>query len=86
MRGRTFSILGLVLFIGGFALVIWARHGGSPAPDAATGQVTEIAQGRFATPIYVTALRADLNIAGIVAILIGVALAALPASVGRRRK
>jgi hypothetical protein len=60
--------------------VIWAHHGGSPAPDAASGRTVEIAQGHFTTPIYVTPLRADLNIAGIVALLIGVALAAFPAS------
>jgi hypothetical protein len=57
-----------------------AHHGGSPAPDAASGRTVEIAQGHFTTPIYVTRLRADLNIAGIVALLIGVALAAFPAS------
>jgi hypothetical protein len=46
----------------------------------------EIAQGHFTAPMYVTPLRADLNIAGIFAVLIGFALAALPNSARRRRK
>ena len=85
MPGRIFSIIGAVLFIAGFALVIWAHHGQSPAPDPATGQVAEIAQGHFTAPAYVTPLRADLNIAGILAILVGFSLAAFPASVRRRK-
>jgi hypothetical protein len=85
MPGRIFSILGAALFIGGFALVIWAHHGQSPVPNPETGQVAEIAQGHFTAPAYVTPLRADLNIAGIISILIGFSLAAFPAS-GRRRK
>jgi len=36
--------------------------------------------------MYVTNLRADLNIAGILGVLIGFALAAFPASGRRRRK
>ena len=85
MPGRIFSILGGALFIGGFALVIWAHHGKSPVPNEATGQVAEIAQGHFTAPMYVTPLRADLNIAGIVAVLIGFSLAAFPASMRRRK-
>lgn len=85
MTGRTLSALGLVLFAGGFALVIWAHHGQSPSPNAETGQLVEIAQGHFTAPMYVTALRADLNIAGILAVLIGFALAALPSSTRRRK-
>lgn len=85
MPGRIFSILGAALFIGGFALVIWAHHGQSPVPNPATGQLTEIAQGHFTAPMYVTPLRADLNIAGIFAVLIGFSLAAFPASIRRRR-
>jgi len=85
MPGRIFSIIGLILFAGGFALVIWAHHGQSPAPDPTTGQVVEIAQGHVSAPMYVTPLRADLNIAGIFAILIGFSLAAYPASVRRYR-
>ena len=85
MPGRIFSIIGAVLFIGGFALVIWAHHGQSSVPNPATGQVTEIAQGHFTAPMYVTLLRADLNIAGIISILIGFSLAAFPASVRRPR-
>jgi hypothetical protein len=84
MPGRIFSILGAILFAGGFALVIWAHYGQSPTPNPVTGQMVEIAQGHFSAPMYVTPLRADLNIAGIVAILIGFALAAFPASVRRR--
>ena len=80
-----FSLLGLIFFAGGFALVIWAHRGQSPAPNPATGQVVKIAQGHFSAPMYVTPLRADLNIAGIFAILIGFALAALPTSTRRRR-
>jgi hypothetical protein len=85
MPGRIFSIIGSVLFAGGFALVIWAHHGQSPTPNPATGQVVEIAQGHLSAPMYVTPLRADLNIAGIVAILIGFSLAAYPASARRRK-
>ena len=85
MPGRILSILGLVLFAGGFALVIWAHQGQSPMPDPATGRVVEIAQGHFSAPMYVTPLRADLNIAGILAVLVGFALAALPTSTRRRR-
>jgi len=85
MPNRIFSILGAILFSGGFALVIWAHYGQSPAPNPATGQTVEIAQGHFSAPMYVTPLRADLNIAGIVAILIGFSLAAYPASVRRRK-
>ena len=85
MPGRIFSILGFLLFAGGFALVIWAHRGQSPAPNAATGQVVEIAQGHLSAPMYVTPLRADLNIAGIFAILVGFSLAAYPASVKRYR-
>ena len=86
MPGRIFAIIGLVLFAGGFALVIWAHHGQSPAPNPTTGQIAEIAQGPFSAPMYVTPLRADLNIAGILAVLIGFSLAAYPASIRRRRK
>jgi len=83
--GRIFSVIGLILFAGGFALVIWAHRGQSPAPNATTGQVVEIAQGPFSAAMYVTPLRADLNIAGIFAILIGFSLAAYPASIRRNR-
>ena len=85
MRGRVLTILGSVLFAGGIALVIWAHRGGSPAPDPATGRTVEIAQGHFAAPLYVTPLSADLNIAGILGVLIGFSLAAFPASARRRR-
>jgi len=85
MSGRIFTILGSVLFAVGIALVIWAHHGGSPTPNPATGQVVEIAQGHFTAPLYVTPLRADLNIAGILSVLVGFSLAAFPASVRRRR-
>jgi hypothetical protein len=84
--GQDFSILGAALFIGGFALVIWAHHGQSPAPNPATGQTAEIAQGHFTAPMYVTPLRADLNIAGILGVLIGFSLAAFPASARRRNR
>jgi len=84
MRARIFNIVGAVLFVGGFALVIWAHRGQSPVPDPATGRVTEIAQGHFTAPMYVTTLRANLNIAGILAVLVGFSLAAFPGS-GRRR-
>ena len=86
MRGRISTVLGSLLFAAGIALVIWAHHGGSPVPDAASGRIAEIAQGHFTAPLYVTPLSADLNIAGIVALLIGFSLAALPASARRRRK
>jgi drug/metabolite transporter (DMT)-like permease len=86
MPRRIFTILASILFAIGIALVIWAHHGGSPTPNAATGQVVEIAQGHFTAALYVTPLRADLNIAGIVALLVGVALAAFPASARRRRR
>jgi hypothetical protein len=84
MRGRVFSVVGAILFATGFALVIWAHHGQSPVPNPATGQVVEIAQGHFTAPMYVTPLRADLNIAGILAVLIGFSLAAFPGSARRR--
>ncbi len=86
MPGRLFSVLGFALFAGGFALVIWAHHGQSPTPNPETGQTMEIAQGHLTAPMYVTPLRADLNIAGIFAVLIGFSMAALPTSVRRRRK
>ena len=85
MPGRIFTVLSPLLFVGGFALVIWAHHGQSPAPNPATGQTVEIAQGHFTEPMYVTPLRADLNIVGIFAVLIGFALAALPTSARRRK-
>jgi len=85
MRVRTFTIAGAILFAAGMAVVIWAHRGGSPTPDPATGRVEEIAQGHFTAPLYVTPLSADLNIAGILAVLIGFSLAAFPAS-GRRRR
>jgi hypothetical protein len=85
MPGRIFSIIGLILFAGGFALVIWAHHGQSSTPNPATGQIVEIAQGPVSTPMYVTPLRAHLNIGGIFAVLIGFSLAAYPASIRRRR-
>lgn len=85
MPGRIFSIIGAVLFAAGFAVVIWAHQGQSTSPNATTGQTVEIAQGHFTAPAYVTPLRANLNIAGIFAILIGFAMAAFPASVRRRK-
>ena len=85
MSARIFTILGSVLFAVGIALVVWAHHGGSSLPNSATGQVAELAQGHFSAPIYVTPLRADLNVAGILAVLVGFSLAAFPASVRRRR-
>ena len=85
MRGRMLTILGSALFAAGIALVIWAHHGGSPAPDTATGRTVEIAQGHFTDPLYVAPLNADLNIAGILGVLIGFSLAAFPAPARRRK-
>ena len=85
MPSRIFSILGLALFAGGFALVIWAHDGQSPSPNETTGQMVEIAQGHLTAPMYVTPLRAKLNIAGILAVLVGFALAAFPGSARRRK-
>jgi hypothetical protein len=85
MPRRISTLLASALFAIGIALVIWAHQGGSPIPNAETGQTVEIAQGHFSSPLYVTPLRADLNIAGIVALLIGVALAAFPVPARRRK-